>query len=1003
MNLKNLKIVINCMGMPFNGDTMSNGTIGGSETAAHHVARQLAKEGNEVRLFTNTTESTHEDFEEGSLTYLPAGDLTEQTPLGHAFDFYASNTPHDLLIIQRHKSAFHKPYAAKMKLLWLHDLGLHRDTKAIAQSGLFMDGVLVVSEYHKKQICKVYQLPEAFVHVLPNGVDTETVKKATPVALDSVAPKGKRLIYLSRPERGLDHLLKAGGIMEQMPDYHLFICTYNNVAPQMKDYYETLWRKAQEMPNVHNLGFLNKEDLYSYMKSMDLMIYPTPSEVQPEFREVSCIAVMEAAHCGLPVVTTKKGALPETLGGGGVVYSDLGDFPNSIKRAMKKHKDLVHAQGKVTDRTKWLDSVDNLEHIVNTILDQNETSSSAILIDRIRNSGISHLFDPKEYNEFLEDNVEPNNQIDASLFYELEECYKFYPLDSYADHYADYYQYEQDRGVDYGPENLDGNGRYNQVISHLESANLEDGDTVVDYGCAHGHYTINLAKRFPNLKFVGIDITASNIYKARKWAMDDGVDNVEFYHAEVDQVNGGLRWFESLTKGFSPKAIIAAEVLEHVRDPHVVAQTLLENLMDGGKMIITTPFGPWEAQGYKEHWPWRAHIHDFTRNIIKHMYRNMDNLAITCVPSGMTPEAEVIGSYVYSFNKPALDANVIDVNDAIGEDSTFDLHAHSVQQTLSLCMIVKDDWVGLARCLQSIRGIVTEVVVGLDKTGDNTTAKSLLDGLAVQHHIPVHYFDADSPMEIGFAQARNDVINKASGDWILWLDSDEELVHPERLSKYLHHNMYDAYSVKQEHLSLDPMGVIKTDYPAKLFRRNSGIKFFGEVHEHPEYDLNEGVGPLAIIPDFSIVHYGYDNEDVRRGRFSRNFDLLKRDRMKNPERNLGKFFWLRDMAQYCQFQIEKNAPPQAYAESLEEGFKIWKEVLKTNNLRMITESSKFYSMLVKASGTAGIHVEQTMQLSTSTGESEHHFDCLFRTHKEAIEYLSLVNKLRIEMMPIGEM
>ena len=48
--------------------------------------------------------------------------------------------------------------------------------------------------------------------------------------------------------------------------------------------------------------------------------------------------------------------------------------------------------------------------------------------------------------------------------------------------------------------------------------------------------------------------------------------------------------------------------------------------------------------------------------------------------------------------------------------------------------------------------------------------------------------------------------------------------------------------------------------------------------------MNEGVGSSTVLSDANIAHEGYLTETVRRGRFLRNIDLMKKDRELNPER-----------------------------------------------------------------------------------------------------------------------
>ena len=140
-----------------------------------------------------------------------------------------------------------------------------------------------------------------------------------------------------------------------------------------------------------------------------------------------------------------------------------------------------------------------------------------------------------------------------------------------------------------------------------------------------------------------------------------------------------------------------------------------------------------------------------------------------------------------------------------------------------------------------------------------------------------------SPLEIGFDEARNESIKHAKSDWILWLDADEEVIDNVNILKYLRPNIFQGYSIRQHHFTVDA-GDTKIDTPIRLFRNGRTIRFYGFVHEHPEREgmMNDGVGASTLLGDVNIAHDGYFSESRRRGRFHRNIDLMFKDSSLDP-------------------------------------------------------------------------------------------------------------------------
>ncbi|MHB1099298.1 MAG: methyltransferase domain-containing protein, partial [Burkholderiales bacterium] len=566
---------------------------------------------------------------------------------------------------------------------------------------------------------------------------------------------------------------------------------------------------------------------------------------------------------------------------------------------------------------------------------------------------------------------------------EMRVCYGFAREGTWKEHYEAYYEYERARGVVYGPEDCTNNNRFGTVASYLR--NLPAGSTVCDYGCAHGHYTINLAKLFPELNFVGIDITASNIATARKWAADDAVRNARFFVGSVYADSVGFNTEDAndaqaaLAKGFD--VIIAAEVLEHVEAPWDMVDALGKYLKPNGKFITTTPLGPWEAIGYQQHWPWRAHVHHLEREDLHDLFGMHPGFKVNLAAGGHDKDGAALGSYICAFGKPQGPSGRINY--------ARKLRHQAPTQTLAVCIIAKDAETSLGRCLESVKDIAQEIIVAVDETTKDATreiAAKYVKGFSPRGEL---LFDIKSPMEQGFDEARNECIARAKADWILWIDADEVLFHPEKVTKYLRENMFAAYAIKQLHYSVEPAGVMKIDLPSRLFRNGRGVKFFGAVHEHPETELNKGIGHATVLSDVAIAHYGYSTEDVRRQRFERNIGLLIRDREKFPERQLGKFLWVRDLAQMCRWEAEANGArvTEAMIERAKIGIQIWEELLDAGQLRMLADPDNlsFYSTLVTVLGVGfdfgftldasklngGAHPEKQVPLSARFYSKEH--------------------------------
>ncbi len=60
---------------------------------------------------------------------------------------------------------------------------------------------------------------------------------------------------------------------------------------------------------------------------------------------------------------------------------------------------------------------------------------------------------------------------------------------------------------------------------------------IAELGCGKGEYSVNLAERFPDLNFIGIDIKGARMFTGAKIALDGELHNVAFVRTKIENCN----------------------------------------------------------------------------------------------------------------------------------------------------------------------------------------------------------------------------------------------------------------------------------------------------------------------------------------------------------------------------------------------------------------------------------------------------------------------------------
>lgn len=912
--MSNFDISIVVPGMAFDHNTVETASLGGSETAGYYMAKSLAALGHKVILFCNCTE-------EGVF------DDVMYRKMEHARS-YMSSVPHDICIVQRAPELFALKTAARINILWQHDLALKRVESNVKGALWNVDRILVVSEFHKKQYQEVYELPDEMFIVTRNGIDTALFQKE-PQVRDK-----KRLVYAARPERGLDNLLinVYPKLIEKDPEFKLDIYGYDNPVDHMESFYASLHALGAQLPNVTFHPPKTKQELVKAYESSGVYVYPTPSPTQPMFDEVSCITAMECMGSGLPIVTSNRGALPETITKGAGVLVD-GD-PNTeayldkfIDAVYKLTRDGNEQWGKMSDKGIVHSLSLDWEHVAQQWTDEFETVFNSLNDNDERLArhffrqsdimAIKHMMEKRGY--------EPSNFIKAHLdhhygFVDAEDGFKK--------------QYEaigetHDKRVF---ESVQYETRFQHLLGWLKEN--EDANKIIDYGCAHGSYSIHLSNALPDHRITGVDIDHNSVRIANEFVQEGKAKHPDNLLFKVDTD------FKPDDQG---NCLLMQEILEHVKCPWEFVDDKEKFIEDDGWVYITVPIGPWEYDSYHAY-PYRCHIWHFDAHDLRDMFGKKKDIQLGQLIYQASPSlADPLGWWIVMYRKDGTPTGKINM------DRKCELQRP--RQTVSASIMAgpgseqQMDWT-----LNSIKDIVDEVSIA--DCGMSSFAMDIAKKYSVM--FDVHVTSAPDPKVEGFETPRNISLDRCSMDWVLWIDTDEAIVDPQYVQKYLRENMFNAYSVAQHHFAVDT--VFNPDMPARFFRNRevdgNKMRFYGMVHEHPELGLNKGPGTAIALIDVNIAHTGYLSERIRRARFERNFPRLQMDVEKYPERLLQKHLVMRDNMLLTQYELQQNGGVlnDNIRARCEETVRLYQEHFLGKNTKMSNDAIQWYSTALQILG-----------------------------------------------------
>jgi glycosyltransferase involved in cell wall biosynthesis len=201
---------------------------------------------------------------------------------------------------------------------------------------------------------------------------------------------------------------------------------------------------------------------------------------------------------------------------------------------------------------------------------------------------------------------------------------------------------------------------------------------------------------------------------------------------------------------------------------------------------------------------------------------------------------------------------------------------------ITQCIIAKNEEKNIKYCLSHLKTVVDEQIV-VD-TGSTDKTVEIAEGLGAK----VFHFEWIND----FSAARNYALDKAKGDWIIFLDCDEYF--SESSVPLILKNIKKASELKNidgitcELINIDKnkrvLSTVK-NISARIYKRKKSLRYRNKVHEVLYNDKNKDLKLKNIdaCDYIKIYHTGYDSKEVEeKNKNERNISLLEKELELNP-------------------------------------------------------------------------------------------------------------------------